>query len=128
MSALAARDAARDLAPCARCRRAQAASGGQPPRHAAVQADQAAAVAARRSGAALAHTADSAAAAPNFNATCPICNPHPQSFHSYLPGLTMPAGHAGAAATELSELTDGEVEQAYVAAEEERLQGHSQVR
>ncbi|GBF93567.1 glycerol-3-phosphate acyltransferase [Raphidocelis subcapitata] len=46
-------------------------------------------------------------------------------FHSFLPGLTMPAGHAAAAADDLAELTDREVEQAYVAAEEERLLGHS---
>jgi hypothetical protein len=54
--------------------------------------------------------------------------PRPQSGASFLqalPGLTMPAGHAAASAppaTDLEELTDREVEQAYIAAEEERLQ------
>jgi hypothetical protein len=46
-------------------------------------------------------------------------------FSSFLPGLTMPAGThhaAAAAASELGDLTDREVEQAYVQAEEERLQ------
>ncbi|KAI8471890.1 MAG: acyltransferase-domain-containing protein [Monoraphidium minutum] len=55
---------------------------------------------------------------------------HLQSFTSCLPGLTMPHGHvaATAASTELEELLDErEVEQAYVAAEEERLQAQSHV-
>jgi hypothetical protein len=60
----------------------------------------------------------------SHNPPTPCQSQSQQQYHSYLPGLTMPAGQI-AASTDLEELTDREVEQAYVAAEEERLQAHS---